>query len=129
MAHPKSDHPTRGELEVLKILWDRGPSTIREIWELLNAERKRHRMSVKDLLDVMFDKGWVARRTVGRAFVYRAKISRDKTFAKILNGLLGRVFDADALVAHLLDQAKPSREEIEAIRKTVEEYHKKQGKK
>ncbi len=129
MARPKHEHPTPGELEVLKILWDRGPSTVRQVWEVLNAQRKRHYMSTKSLLDVMTDKGLLARQRQGRAFLYRASLTQDRAFGQILESLLGRVFEgsASALVAHLLDQAKPSPKEMEEIRRTVEQYHKEHG--
>ncbi len=129
MARPKQEHPTSGELEVLKIFWDRGSCTVRQVWEVLNAQRQRHYMSAKSLLDVMIDKGLLTRQRQGRAFLYRANVTREKTFGQILQNLLGQVFEgsASALVAHLLDQAKPSPQEIEEIRSTVEEYHKQQG--
>ena len=129
MARPKHEHPTPGELEVLKILWDRGASTVRQVWQVLNARRKRHYMSTKSLLDVMTDKGLLDRQRQGRAFVYRANVNRETALGQILDSLLGRVFEgsASALVAHLLDQAKPSPKEMEAIRRTVEQYHKEQG--
>jgi len=129
MARPRHEHPTPGELEVLKILWHRGPSTVRQVWQVLNARRKRHYMSTKSLLDVMADKGLLTRKRQGRAFLYQAKVAREKTLGQIVEGLLGRVFEgsASALVAHLLDQAQPSPEEMEQIRRTVEQFHKKQG--
>ncbi len=129
MARPKQEQPTPGELEVLKILWECGPSTVRQVWEVLNSRRKRHYMSTKSLLDVMADKGLLTRQRRGRAFLYHPNITREKAFGQIVENLLGRVFEgsASALVAHLLDQAKPSREEMEAIRRTVEQFHKQQG--
>jgi BlaI family penicillinase repressor len=129
MARPKHEHPTPGELEVLKILWEQGPSTVRQVWEVLNARRARHYMSTKSLLDVMTEKGLLARRREGRAFLYQASVTRESALGQILESLLGRVFEgsASALVAHLLDQAKPSAREMEEIRRTVEAYHKQQG--
>jgi predicted transcriptional regulator len=128
MARPRHEHATPGELEVLKILWERGPSTVRQVWEVLNARRERHYMSTKSLLDVMTEKGLLERQREGRAFLYQANVTRESTLGQILESLLGRVFEgsASALVAHLLDQAKPSAREMEEIRRTVEAYHKQQ---
>lgn len=129
MVRPKPEHPTPGELEVLKILWDQGPCTVRQVWKILCGRRRRHYMSVKSLLDVMTEKELLSRRREGRAFVYRASVTREKTLGQIVENLLGRVFEgsASALVAHALDRARPSSEEIEEIRRTVEAYHKQQG--
>ena len=128
MARPKTQHPTPGELDVLKIVWDRGPSTVREVMEVLNRRRPRAYMSVMSLLGVMTDKGLLRRRARGRAFVYQAKLAREKTLGRLVEDLLGRAFEgsANALVAHLLDRASPTPEELEAIRETIEQFEKDQ---
>jgi predicted transcriptional regulator len=131
MARPKHRHPTPAELEVLKILWDRGPSTVREVMEVLNKRRRRAYTSVMSLLGAMTDKDLLKRRPKGRAFLYEAKVSREKTLGKMVADLLGRAFEGSAsvLVAHLLDQSSPSPEELEQIRRTIERYHQQQGEK
>jgi len=129
MPRPKHEHPTPGELEVLKILWDRGPSTVREVMEVLNRQRQRAYTSVMSLLNVMTDKGLLEREPKGRAFLYRAQVGREKTLGQMVHDLLGRAFEgsASALVARLLDQSSPSPEELQEIRKTIDEYHQQQG--
>src|SRR5436190_20128781 len=82
MARPKEEQPTAGELEVLKVLWDRGPSTVREVMEVLNAERPRAYTSVMSLLNVMAEKKLVVREPQGRAFVYRPKNDRRRTLRR-----------------------------------------------
>ncbi len=129
MARPKHEHPTPGELEVLKILWDRGPSTVREVMEVLNRGRRRAYTSVMSLLGVMTDKRLLQRESRGRAFVYRAKVAREKTLGQMVEDLLGRAFEgsASALVAHLLDSSSPSGEELDDIRRTIDLYRQQQG--
>ena len=129
MPRPRHEHPTPGELEVLKILWDRGPSTVRQVMEVLNETRRRAYTSVMSLLGVMTEKGLLTREPKGRAFLYRAKVGRDKTLGEMVEDLLGRAFEgsASALVARLLDQYSPSPEELEEIRKTLEKYRQQQG--
>ena len=61
MPRPPAEHPTPGELEVLNILWERGPSTAREVWGVLNGRRERHYTSVNSLLNTMTDKGLLKR--------------------------------------------------------------------
>jgi BlaI family penicillinase repressor len=124
MARPKEEQPTAGELEVLKVLWDRGPSTVRQVLEVLEGQRPRAYTSVMSLLNVMTDKGLVIRVPQGRAFVYRPKVERERTLRRMVGDLLGRAFEGSAheLVAHLLDQTKPSAAELDEIRRTIAEY-------
>ncbi len=129
MARPKYEYPTPAELEVLKILWDSGPRTVREVMEALNPERPRAYTSVMSLLAVMTDKGLVARKPKGRAFVYAARADREKTLRFLVGDLVGRVFEGSAstLVAHLLDQTNPTRRELDEIHQLIEAYQKEQG--
>lgn len=124
MARPPQETPTAGELEVLKVLWERGPSTVREVMEELNKQKQRAYTSVMSLLNVMTDKGLVTREPQGRAFVYQAHPPREKTLGGMVNDLLGRAFEgsASALVAHLLDESKPSAAELEEIRRLIDAY-------
>ena len=130
MARPKEEQPTDGELEVLKVLWDRGPSTVREVMDVLTAMRPRAYTSVMSLLNVMTEKGLVRRQPKGRAFLYRAKSDRARTLRRMVGGLLGRAFEGSTtqLVAHLLDQTKPSDEELDEIRQAIEDYQQQRAK-
>lgn len=127
MARPKQPHPTQGELEILRILWDRGPSTVREVLELVPQTRAY--TSVMSLLTVMADKKLVTRKPEGRAFRYTTKLKPDQTEGKLLGHLLDRVFDGSttALVARLLEQSKPSPDELDEIRRLIDEYKQKDG--
>jgi predicted transcriptional regulator len=128
MPRPKAQHPTPAELEILQILWDRGPSTVREVLDVLSGRRKRAYTSIMNLLNIMTDKELVIREPQGRAFIYRAKKARENTVGKIVRDVLGRVFSgsASSLVAHVLDQSRPSQQELAEIRRTIEEYVKKE---
>src|SRR5262245_30671767 len=129
MARPKEEQPTAGELEVLKVLWDRGPSTVREVMDVLNAARPRAYTSVMSLLNVMAEKRLVVREARGRAFVYRPKTDRGRTLRRMVGDLVGRAFEGSTnqLVAHLLDQTKPTAEELAEIRRTIEAYQQQRG--
>lgn len=130
MARPRQTTPTGGELEILRVLWERGPSTVRQVLDELNRRRPRAYTSVMTLLGVMADKGLVTREPQGRAFLYRAARPRKATLGRLVRDLLGRAFEgsASALVAQVLDQTKPSPEELAAIRKTLDEYQQWEGK-
>jgi predicted transcriptional regulator len=130
MPRPKEEQPTAGELEVLKVLWDRGPSTVREVMDVLNAERPRAYTSVMSLLNVMTDKGLVVRQPQGRAFIYRPKEAREATLGQLVGDLLGRAFEGSTsqLVAHLLDQTQPTKSELDEIHRAIQQYQQQKGK-
>lgn len=125
MARPKTPHPTVGELEVLQILWEQGPSTVREVLQTLPQERAY--TSVMSLLNVMFEKDLVTREPAGRAFRYAAAHEPEHHEGGIVREMLDRVFSgsATALVSRLLEQAEPSEEELEAIRREISRHKRK----
>jgi BlaI family penicillinase repressor len=130
MARPKEEQPTAGELEVLKVLWELGPSTVRDVMEVLNKRRPRAYTSVMSLLNVMAEKELLVREPRGRAFVYKPRNDRRRTLRRMVGDLLGRAFEGSTsqLVAHLLDQSKPTTAELEEIRRAIEEYQQQRGK-
>jgi len=121
MARPRNYGPTPAELEILRVLWERGPSTVRDVLEILKGSRRRAYTSVMSLMNVMVDKGLLSRDAQGRAFIYDAKVTRRNTRSHMLKDMLNRVFDGSAnlMVAHLLEQANPNEEELKEIRRTV----------
>jgi BlaI family penicillinase repressor len=129
MARPRHESPTPAELEVLQVIWERGPSTVREVMSVLNRQRPRAYTSVMSLMNVMVEKGLLTPKPKGRAFVYSARVSQTGTQSEIVKDLLNRVFDgsASALVMHLLAETKPDSEELEEIRKTISEFARKKG--
>lgn len=125
MARPKTPHPTPAELEILKILWDSGPLTVREVLDLLNQSGPpRAYTSIMSLLNVMADKGLLDREPEGRAFRYRPAVERSKTLGSLVSDVWQRAFEgsASSLVAHLLDQAQPSADELAEIRRLLKNY-------
>jgi BlaI family penicillinase repressor len=124
MARRRQATPTEGELEILKVLWDRGPSTVREILKVLCLRRKRAYTSVMTAMNIMTAKGQVTRKPHGRAFIYTAKRPREKTLGQMVGNLLGRAFDgsASSLVTQLLDQSHPTAKELIEIRKAIDAY-------
>jgi BlaI family penicillinase repressor len=127
MPRPKAEGPTPAELEVLRVLWRRGPSTVRDV--LAELTKKRAYTSVMSLLNVMADKRLVTRKPFGRAFLYAARTAPGRTLGGLVGDLLRRGFSgsASALVAQLLEQTQPSADEVGAIRRAIAEYERKQG--
>ncbi|MGE5612411.1 MAG: BlaI/MecI/CopY family transcriptional regulator [Bacillota bacterium] len=127
MARPKQEQPTPAELEVLQVLWERGPMTVRQVMEVLGAKKPRAYTSVMSLMSDMAEKGLLVRRAQGKAFVYAPAAPREKTLGNLLGDLLQRAFggSASALVAHLLNKTSPK--ELEKIRETIEAHKRKTG--
>lgn len=116
--------PTEVELEILHVLWQHQPMTVRQVVDVLNEDRPRAYTSILSMLNVMYEKGLVAREMEGRAHVYRASHSRERTLGGVVKDLLGRAFQGSAtsLIAQVLQQSKPSEEELREIRKTIRQW-------
>jgi len=121
--------PTQRELEILRVLWDRGEATVREVYETLRDELPIVQNTVQAFLRTMEEKGFVTHRTEGRSFVYRAVLPREATGKSMVSGILDRVFDGavDQLVASALSVRKPSAEELERLRALIAAAEKKRG--
>jgi predicted transcriptional regulator len=129
MARPRHENPTPAELEVLQVIWDRGPSTVREVMKVLNRQRPRAYTSIMSLMTIMAEKGQLSQKPRGRAFVYSARVSRAKTQSRMVRDLLSRVFDGSAstLVTQLLEQARPDGAELDEIRRTIARFSQQKG--
>ena len=122
MARPKSGRPTDGELVILRVLWHRGGSTVRQIHAALREEHPSGYTSVLKLLQIMMQKGLVTRDDSQRPQVYSAASSEAKTKRHLLKDLIDRVFGGSAknLVMHTLATKKSSEEELAQIREELE---------
>ena len=115
--------PTDRELEALKVLWDRGEATVREICDAMNASgQSLAYTTVLSLLQVMEQKGLVTHRQDGKAYIYVPAVERGKTFRQIANGFLEKVFDGavDEYLVHALQSRKLSGEELAKIEALLE---------
>ena len=123
MTKREIPRPTQGELEILAVLWQRGPSTVREIHEDLGASRTVGYTTVLKLLQIMSEKGLVRRDVTRRAHVYAAERPREQTQRQLVGELLERAFGGSAaqLVMHALSARKASRNEIARIRELLDE--------
>jgi len=124
MATPSNRKPTASELEILHILWERGPSTVREVHEALQEKRPIGYTSVLKLMQIMTAKGSVKRNEEQRAHVYEAVQPEEKTKRDLALDMLQRVFDGSAteLMMHALAGRKASKEEIDEMRRLLNEH-------
>ena len=114
--------PTDGELSILRVLWDRGPSTVREIAAAMG--RQAGYTTVLKLLQIMTEKKLVLRDESERTHVYRAAYSEDQTQQHLVSDLISRAFEGSAakLVLQALNTGKASPEELDAIRKLIDSH-------
>ena len=115
--------PTDAELAILGVLWARGASTVREVLEVLEADRGTGYTTTLKLMQIMFEKGLVRRNDEQRTHVYEAAVTRVKTQRQLIGDLLDRAFEGSAqqLVLQALSAKKSSRAELAEIRKLLEQ--------
>lgn len=114
--------PTERELEILKILWDRGEATVRAVYEAMREQSGIVQNTVQAFLRTMEDKGLVTHRVEGRSFVYRPLVAQHETERGLVAGLLDRLFDGavDQLVQSAFDARPPSAEELAKLQGLVD---------
>ena len=120
--------PTEGELAILRVLWEQGPISVREVQRIMNASRPTGYTTVLKLMQIMTEKGLLERDEAERAHVYKPRVAREKTQRAIVGHMLDRVFSGSA--ADLMMQAlaaKPtSPAEINEMREMLARYEKEQ---
>jgi predicted transcriptional regulator len=115
---PPPPRPTDAELAILRVLWDRGPCTVRQVHEALSAERSAGYTTALKLMQIMTDKGLLDRDEGQRTHVYRPRVSAEETQRTLVRDLLDRAFAgaADELVMRVLSAKKVSPDELAKIR-------------
>ena len=123
MTQPK---PTEGELAILRVIWDRGPSTVRDIHEVLG---RTGYTTVLKLLQIMAEKGLVTRDESGRTHVYRARRTEQHTQRQLIRDLLARAFDGSAakLVMQALATKRATPAELQEIQQLIDRSCRKRG--
>jgi len=119
--------PTDRELEALKVLWQRGEATVRDVWrEMTAAENDLAYTTVLSLLQVMEQKGLVGHKRVGKAYAYFAKVRREPTVRKLAGGFLDKVFDGafDEYLVHVLGSRKLKEAELARLDAMIAEARK-----
>lgn len=121
---PQPLKPTASELEVLHVLWSRGPSTVREVLDALNEKKSLGYTGVLKLLQIMTAKGTVRRDESQRAHVYDAVRPAEQTKNQFAKDILQRVFEGSAsqLMMHALSGHRTSAKEIEELRRILDAH-------
>jgi BlaI family transcriptional regulator, penicillinase repressor len=122
MSRSAASRPTDAELAILRILWDRGPSTVRQVHEILAGDRPAAYTTALKLLQIMTEKGLVERDERDRTHIYRARLSEEVTQRQLVRDLVDRAFGGSSgkLVMQALATRRASAEELRDIRKAID---------
>jgi len=120
----KTPKPTEAELAILRVLWNRGPSTVRQVHEELNETKKTGYTTVLKFMQIMVEKGLVRRDDTPYAHVYEARVPQEQTQRKIVADVLDRVFEGSMsrMVVQALAAKGATAEELAEIRKILKKY-------
>lgn len=122
MTEPKPPRPTDAELSILRVLWRRGPSTVREVHEDLVRQSSTGYTTVLKMLQIMTEKGLVVRDEGQRAHIYEARQGEQKTQRQLLGDLADRAFGGSAarLAMQALSGRRASAAELSEIRELLD---------
>jgi predicted transcriptional regulator len=123
---PRTPKPTDAELTILRVLWRRGPSTVRDVHQALSASQGSGYTTVLKLLQIMTEKGLVVRDESQRAHVYVARQSERRTQRQLLGDLMDRAFGGSSakLVLHALSEHAATSDELRDIRALLDQLEK-----
>src|SRR5215510_4578358 len=120
----KLPRPTDAELEILTVLWSLGPSTVRDVHEVINRRKPIQYSTVLKFMQIMAEKGLVRRDDAQRAHIYEPAQPREVTQRQLAGDLLQRAFDGSAksLLMGALAAKKASKKELAELRRLLDEY-------
>jgi predicted transcriptional regulator len=123
MARQKVTGPTDREITILSILWENGPSTVRQVNEHMNAEQKTGYTTTLKLMQIMTEKGLLVRDDSKFQHVFSPAMSEEKTQSQIVGDMMDKVFSgsAEKLVMRALSAKQVSARELEKIKKLLNE--------
>ncbi len=120
---PPSKTLTDQELEIMKIVWERPTVTVRDVYEALLERRKVAYTTVMTMMKILEQKGYLNRKQVDRAYVYRPAQPKSRVIGKMVRDFVNRVFNgsAEPLLVHLIEDRRLTGDEIEEIRRLIGE--------
>ncbi|MDA1049937.1 MAG: BlaI/MecI/CopY family transcriptional regulator [Planctomycetota bacterium] len=129
MAKTRPIQPTEVELQMLRILWELGPSPVREIHARLNADKGTNYSTTVKMLSVMLEKGLVKRNEEASPHIYRPVLTREAAGRRMLSDLIEKVYDGAAmsLVLQALASTAATKEELAEVRRVLDQMERKQS--
>jgi len=123
MSTPKNQKPTEKELEILQIIWEKQPTSVKDVHDALGGEDVNGYTTILKLMQIMHEKGILTRERSGKQHLYQAADSQENTRQQILDKMINTVFQGSAmqLVMSALGNKQSSREELREIKKYLEQ--------
>ncbi|MTB51451.1 BlaI/MecI/CopY family transcriptional regulator [Lewinella sp. W8] len=127
MPKQQPTQPTASELDVLQLLWDRGPLPVKEVHAALSQERDIVYTTVLKTMQVMFERGFLTRESAGRKHIYAAAIAKEDTQNSLLDTFLNKTFggSAKALAMRALGNYQTSQQDIDELKALIEKLENK----
>ena len=120
---PKNNTLTPQELEIMKLVWQRGAATVRDVYEVLLERRKIAYTTVMTMMKILETKGYLKKRRQDRAFIYRPAHPKNQVIGVMIREFIDRVFNgsAEPLLVHLVKSRHLSEKDLQKIARMVEE--------
>ena len=129
MKNKNLPRPTETELEILRVLWKHGPSTVRQVHKILNGERKTEvgYSTTLKMFQVMTQKGLVERDETVRPQIYTTRVPQEQTQRQLVKDLLKRAFGGSLrqMVMHALPDEEATNEELEQLEQLLDKFEEK----
>ena len=122
MPRPNSTQPTEVEMQILRIVWDLGPSPVREIHRRLEAAKGTNYSTTVKMLAVMLEKGLLTRDEKAQPHIYKAVLTRERTGKRLVRDLIEKVYNGSAhsLVLEALSARRATQQERDEIRRLLD---------
>jgi len=126
MAFTKQIKPTESELEILRVLWNKGQATVREVHETLSEHKDAGYTTTLKLMQIMFEKGLVKRDDSNKTHIYTPNVSKENTQQQMVGKMINSLFNGSSsqLVMQALGNQVPSKEELDEIQKLLDNLKK-----
>jgi BlaI family penicillinase repressor len=123
MLKPSNLKPTESELEILQVLWEKEPTTVRDVHETLAAIKDAGYTTTLKLMQIMHEKGLVTRDDSSKTHIYKSNVSKETTQQHLVGKMITNLFGGSAsqMVMQALGNKKPSKTELEEIQKLLDQ--------
>ena len=123
MKYSKQNKPTESEMEILKVLWEKGPSTVREVHDILSKKKEAGYTTTLKLMQIMNEKGLLIRNDESKSHIYSAVVKKQSIQKEVVGKLIDGLFKGSSanLIMHALGNHRASEEEIREIKKYLDE--------
>lgn len=131
MNNSKQNKPTESEMGILQVLWEKGPSTVREVHDILSEKKEAGYTTTLKLMQIMYEKGLLSRNDESKSHIYSAVVKKQSIQKQVVGKMIDGLFKGSSasLVMHALGNHRASKEEIQEIKKYLDEMESKNSSK